>query len=540
MLRPHILTERKFSDMKKILAVILAVIFVLAAFSGCSGTQNDPKSEYDVPVMQVGDMQYTLNDINYMYVSIFNQIYTQLYYYVGASISNYVDVNKDLSEQNVSEDQTWDDYILENIEYSLKDMTALYLAAKESNFELTGEYKERLDTVESDLKAAAEDYGTSLEDYITAMYGKGMDYDTVYKMSEISYYAAAYGESVQDSLEVTEEEMREYYESNKRDYDTVNFRFCSFFYADDIENYTDDDVAAYREKAEAVAKAATEEEFKAAVLENVAEDKKSAYEKDGATLYRSAAFADIGYEGLANWLFDEARKPGDTYVYEDEENGGFIPVMFVERVSADYEPVDVRHILIMPEKDEDGNASDEAWAAAEKKAKEVLNEFLAGDKTEDTFASLAQEKTEDGGSQSNGGLYSGVTKGQMVVPFEEWCFAENRQPGDTDIVKSEYGYHVMYFSGRGENNIYSTLKSKLVTEKFDKWLDDLSDRYEIEKLDAFEKVGGMIAEIAQAAEEHANAQESEDSSSDVSESEVSEQSGAEASSEESASTSSEG
>ena len=98
--------------MKKILAVILAVIFVLAAFSGCSGAQNGPKSEYDVPVMQVGDMQYTLNDINYMYVSIFNQIYTQLYYYVGAGISNYVDVNKDLSEQNVSEDQTWDDYIL--------------------------------------------------------------------------------------------------------------------------------------------------------------------------------------------------------------------------------------------------------------------------------------------------------------------------------------------------------------------------------------------------------------------------------------------
>lgn len=540
MLRPHILTERKFSDMKKILAVILAVIFVLAAFSGCSGAQNGPKSEYDVPVMQVGDMQYTLNDINYMYVNNLYQIRNEFYYIYGVDLFSVIDLKKDLSEQTYGDNETWHDFLIEYTEESIKYMTVLYLAAKEENFELTDKYKDMLDAVKSDLEKQAEDYGSSVEDYITAMYGAGMDYDTVYKITEINYYAAAYGESVQDSLEVTEEEMREYYESNKKDYDTVNFRFCSFFYADDIENYTDDDVAAYREKAEAVAKAATEEEFKAAVLENVAEDKKSAYEKDGATLYRGAAFADIGYEGLANWLFDEARKPGDTYVYEDEENGGFIPVMFVERVSADYEPVDVRHILIMPEKDEDGNASDEAWAAAEEKAKEVLNEFLAGDKTEDTFASLAQEKTEDGGSQSNGGLYSGVTKGQMVVPFEEWCFAENRQPGDTDIVKSEYGYHVMYFSGRGENNIYSTLKSKLVTEKFDKWLDDLSDRYEIEKLDAFEKVGGMIAEIAQAAEEHANAQESEDSSSDVSESEVSEQSGAEASSEESASTSSEG
>ena len=185
--------------------------------------------------------------------------------------------------------------------------------------------------------------------------------------------------------------------------------------------------------------------------------------------------------------------------------------MFVERVSADYEPVDVRHILIMPEKGEDGTATDEAWAEAEKKAKDALEEFLAGDKTEETFAALAEEKSEDGGSNTNGGLYSGVLKGQMVAPFEDWCFAEDRQPGDTDIVKTSYGYHVMYFSGRGENNIYSTLKSTLINEKFDSWLGGLSDALEVSKFDAFEQVGGMIAGIAEAAEAHeaANSSESE-------------------------------
>lgn len=494
--------------MKKFIAVILAAMLMLTAFSACSGTK-EQSSVYDTPVMKVGDMQYTLNDINYMYVSIFNQIYTQLYYYAGSNISNYVDVKGDLAEQNVSEDQTWNDYILENIEYSIKDMTALYLAAKEEGFELTGDYKTDMDSIKSDLENAAEDYGTSLEEYITAMYGPGMDYDTVYRMSEISYYAAAYAESKQDSMEVTEQEMRDRYEANKNDYDTVNFRFCSFYYADDIEDYTDDDIAEYRAKAEAIANAKTEDEFKAAVIENVAEDKKANYENDSATLYSGAKYTDIGYDGLADWLFDSARKTGDTLVYEDEVNGGFIPVMFIERVSADYEPVDVRHILIMPEKGEDGTASDEAWAAAEAKAKDVLEEFLAGDKTEETFAALAQEKSEDGGSNSNGGLYSGVVKGQMVAPFEEWCFAEGRQPGDTDIVKTSFGYHVMYFSGRGENNIYSSLKGTLINEKFDAWLDSLSENIEVVKLDSFEQVGGMIAGIAQAAEEHAAAQEAE-------------------------------
>lgn len=53
------------------------------------------------------------------------------------------------------------------------------------------------------------------------------------------------GGSKQDSMEVTEQEMRDRYEANKNDYDTVNFRFCSFYYADDIEDYTDDDIAAF-------------------------------------------------------------------------------------------------------------------------------------------------------------------------------------------------------------------------------------------------------------------------------------------------------
>lgn len=497
--------------MKKILAVILAAVLMLTSLAACSNTEKEPESIYDTPVMQVGDMQYTLNDINYMYVNNLYQIRNEFYYIYGVDLFSVIDLKKDLSEQTYGDNETWHDFLIEYTEESIKYMTALYLAAKEENFELTDKYKDMLDAVKSDLEKQAEDYGSSVEDYITAMYGTGMDYDTVYKITEINYYAAAYAEAKQDSMEVTEQEMRDYYEAHKNDYDTVTFRFASFFYADDIENYTDDDVAAYRAKAEAVASAKTEDEFVANVIENVAEDKKANYEKDSATLYSGAKYTDIGYDGLGDWLFDSTRKPGDTYVYQDETNGGFIPVMFVERVSADYEPVDVRHILIMPEKGEDGTATDEAWAEAEKKAKDALEEFLAGDKTEETFAALAEEKSEDGGSNTNGGLYSGVLKGQMVAPFEDWCFAEDRQPGDTDIVKTSYGYHVMYFSGRGENNIYSTLKSTLINEKFDSWLGGLSDALEVSKFDAFEQVGGMIAGIAEAAEAHeaANSSESE-------------------------------
>ncbi len=114
--------------------------------------------------------------------------------------------------------------------------------------------------------------------------------------------------------------------------------------------------------------------------------------------------------------------------------------------------VNVRHILIFPEGADSATASteefsEEAWAAAEANAQAILDEWLAGDKTEDSFAALANEHSQDPGSNTNGGLYENVTEGEMVEAFNDWCFDPSRQVGDTGIVKTNYGYHVMFFSG---------------------------------------------------------------------------------------------
>ncbi len=114
--------------------------------------------------------------------------------------------------------------------------------------------------------------------------------------------------------------------------------------------------------------------------------------------------------------------------------------------------VNVRHILVTPKDgttDENGvtTYTDEAWAQCEADAQAILQQYLEGDKTEESFAALANEKSEDGGSNTNGGLYEDVYEGQMVKPFEEWSFDESRAYGDTGVVKTDYGYHVMYYVG---------------------------------------------------------------------------------------------
>ena len=38
----------------------------------------------------------------------------------------------------------------------------------------------------------------------------------------------------------------------------------------------------------------------------------------------------------------------------------------------------------------------------------------------------------------------------MVQAFNDWCFDSSRKSGDTGIVETQYGYHVMYFVGTSD------------------------------------------------------------------------------------------
>ena len=143
--------------------------------------------------------------------------------------------------------------------------------------------------------------------------------------------------------------------------------------------------------------------------------------------------------------------------------------------------VDVRHILVQVKggfSDTEGNMThtDEEWAECEAAAQAILDEWLAGDKTEESFAALANEKSEDPGSNTVGGLYENVYQGQMVEPFENWCFDESRQYGDTGLVQTSYGYHVMYYVGY-ELNWKQTAQTDWLNEQISRFLDEIVEEY---------------------------------------------------------------
>lgn len=104
----------------------------------------------------------------------------------------------------------------------------------------------------------------------------------------------------------------------------------------------------------------------------------------------------------------------------------------------------VRHILIEVGTDK----TDADWEACRQEAQKLLDQWLAGDATEESFAALAKEHSADPGSKADGGLYSGLTdQTSFVTEFKEWYLKDGRKTGDYGLIKTAYGYHIMYFSG---------------------------------------------------------------------------------------------
>lgn len=114
---------------------------------------------------------------------------------------------------------------------------------------------------------------------------------------------------------------------------------------------------------------------------------------------------------------------------------------------------DIRHILIKLEggtENAEGEViySDADWEKCKAEADKLMKEWLDGEHTEETFAELANKHTDDTGSNTNGGLYEDLDADtNFVDPFVDWYMEEGRKVGDYGLIKTEFGYHLMYCSG---------------------------------------------------------------------------------------------
>ena len=174
---------------------------------------------------------------------------------------------------------------------------------------------------------------------------------------------------------------------------------------------------------------------------------------------------------------------------EVKKVNGYYVLYFVGSNNNEFALANVRHTLVKPEGgsyDTETGAttySDEEMAAAKLAAENLYEQWKSGEATEDSFATLANEHSDDGDG-TTGGLRENVYPGQMVTNFNDWCFADGRKAGDTGIVESDYGYHIMFYVGDSD----MTYREHLVTEALRNtdataWYSELLDSATVTTLD---------------------------------------------------------
>ena len=518
--RAEKLTEKQLQEQKEAkklkiftiaIVAVVALMLVFAIYTAVSRTIiNSGVREANTTALTVGVAEnnslslpvsaHALSnaELNYFYIDSINNFANNYGSY--ASLFG-LDTTKPLDEQFYDEENgtTWADYFLESATTSAQAVYGLNDAAAAAGFTLPEDYAAQIDGTMTNLDAYALRYGyPDTETYVKAMYGNGATVEGLRDYFELTITAEAYQTHYAESLVFSEADLRAEDDADPMQYN--GFSYNSYYLAaskfleggttDEEGNttYSDEEKAASVAACEAAAKALAEGEYAdAAALDNAiaALSVNAETENAASTAYTDTLYSSVN-SVIRDWVTDSSRKAGEvtctpsTSTSTDEEGNettttnGYYIVMFQGSTDNIYPLANVRHILVAYE----GGSYDsttgqttysaEEMATAKLKAEELLEQWKNGDATEESFAALANENSADSDG-TDGGLYENVYPGQMVTNFNDWCFDEARQPGDTGIVESSYGYHVMFYSGDSETNyrdfmIENTLRSEAANE----------------------------------------------------------------------------
>lgn len=504
-----------------IAVVIIAILVVLGVRYYTVPNSNEKMNPGNV-VMTVGNTDVSVGMYNFYYQNIVKQ-------YVQYASNGYydIDLSKDFSTQYTTDDDgneiSWQDRFKENTTELIKKNTIYYQKGIESGITLTDAQKEMIETQLDNIKNAASSANLGVNEYIAQTYGDNCGLETLRKYLEQNYVSSVYYYQQQIKLRPSEDELNAYFKENENDYKSCSYAILEAEY--DTSSDATKKAAVDNAKA-AIAKITDEDSMKALIPEFCSDliskyisagyftDESDAVDAFAGAMDSSSVKSDVESnfgEDIADWMFNTDTAVGSLNYYADENAGVIYIIMKTSQPALDSDSASkvysVRHILVIPESGDDNSSSsssstatkkytEEEWAAALEKANSILDEYNKGDKTELSFAELAEKYTDDTSSTSvnmnnmYGGGIMDTQLGQMVSDFENWAIDSSRKYGDVEIVKSSYGYHIMFFISYCPQYMYDA-ENQYITDLINDDADSAAKTY-YEK----ERIGMRNAEVA--------------------------------------------
>lgn len=505
-----------------IAVVIIAILVVLGVRYYTVPNSNEKMNPGNV-VMTVGNTDVSVGMYNFYYQNIVKQ-------YVQYASNGYydIDLSKDFSTQYTTDDDgneiSWQDRFKENTTELIKKNTIYYQKGIESGITLTDAQKEMIETQLDNIKNAASSANLGVNEYIAQTYGDNCGLETLRKYLEQNYISSVYYYQQQIKLRPSEDELNAYFKENENDYKSCSYAILEAEY----DTSSDATKKAAVDNAKAAIAKITDEDSMKALIPEFCSDLISKYISAGYFTNESDAFdafagamdstsvksdveSNFG-EDIADWMFNTDTAVGSLNYYADENARVIYIIMKTSQPALDSDSASkvysVRHILVIPESGDDDSSSssssstatkeytEEEWAAALEKANSILDEYNKGDKTELSFAELAEKYTDDTSSTSvnmnnmYGGGIMDTQLGQMVSDFENWAIDSSRKYGDVEIVKSSYGYHIMFFISYCPQYMYDA-ENQYITDLINDDADSAAKTY-YEK----ERIGMRNAEVA--------------------------------------------
>lgn len=406
-------------------------------------------------------------EFDYAYNTSKNNYITQY----GSYLSYFgLDTSKDLSTQMYSDTLTWQDYFEQNAVESLKQNKALMAEAKAAGFtyDTTDEYN----TFKETIKTSAASAGVSDKEYVRSIYGSYATMGRIEEYVKNDMVMNAYYQKLQEDNAPSDDEIQSYYEENKATYDSVDYRLTTIEadlptepteLADPVEETAADttgttDGTAATDTTQDTAYQPSDAEIAKAMEDAkvLADDAEQTVAKDGEA-HENEKKSSVNYM-ISDWLFDDARKAGDTTVITNDNSHCYYVVAFEKRYLDETPSADVR--VIIPTEDKNGE--------------EILEEWKNGAATEDSFAELCKKYTQDTSAVENGGLFEQVTKTGMTEELSNWIFDSSRQAGDTVAITVSDTTYVLYYIGQDQPEWKINIKNTLVSDTMSQHVQDIT------------------------------------------------------------------
>ncbi len=497
--------QRKEERRSSILYGVIAAAFVLVAITVVVWKSNIIQKT--ATAATIDGQKYTAAEVNFHYQNVYRNFINNNYDLLSYGLLS-LNPNASLSSQTISdgdaamlglesdaEGQTWKDYFADQALNQMAAVQSVLQTAKDEGFAYPSSVQENYDADMESLRAAASASGVSVDRYLQANLGSTMT-EKVYGqrlMATLQY--EAYATAQEESLVYSDADLEEAYKANQNTYDRVNYEYVTIpGTADSTTDAEGNTVEPTAEEATAAMDAAQAKAEEILAAYEGGESLESLADPDNGITYSHLETAAYSNTPVLEWAFNDARREGDADVIENSSS--YTVALFHSKSRFEYNTVDIRHVLIRPEEttlsseDEGYQADVDAKRADAKATAETLYaQWKSGSATEDSFADLARENSADGNA-AEGGIYTEVYQGQMVPTFNDWCFDDSRTPGDSGIVETDYGYHIMYFVGQNAPYWQVQVRNNLMNTAMDEWYETFTLDHTITKSDSGMKYVG--------------------------------------------------